>query len=264
MADILAKICSDKIEHIKAQKSKISGTSLLERAKQQPAPRGFLKKLQEKTLAKQTALIAEVKKASPSRGLIRADFDPVTIATAYEAAGASCISVLTDTPYFQGKDLYVTAIKEAVSLPLLRKDFMLDPYQVVEARAIGADCILLIMAALSDIQAEELEQAALALGMDVLVEVHNKEELERALRLKTRLLGVNNRNLKTLEISLSVTKELSRYVPTGYTLVCESGIYSHADIERMQACGAYAFLVGESLMKQQDIAAATRLLLQGE
>lgn len=263
MTDILTKICTDKREHIKARKALASEAALLEQARSAPAPRGFLRSLQAKTSLKQTALIAEIKKASPSKGVIRADFDHVAIAKTYEQAGASCLSVLTDTPYFQGHDHYLTEARAATSLPVLRKDFMLDPYQVVEARALGADCILLIMAALEDAQASELEAAAHGFGMDVLVEVHNQEELERALMLKTPLLGINNRNLKTLEISLSVTQTLSTLVPATHTLVCESGIHSHADILSMQRYGAYSFLVGESLMKQEDIATATRLLLQG-
>lgn len=264
MTDILNKICTDKLELIKARKAVASENTLLAHAKSALPTRGFLRAIQAKTDLKQIALIAEIKKASPSKGVIRADFDPVAIAQAYESAGASCLSVLTDTPYFQGEDYYLTEARAAVSLPVLRKDFMLDPYQVVEARALGADCILLIMAALEDAQASELEEAARSLGMDVLVEVHNQEELERALMLKTPLLGINNRNLKTLEISLSVTEKLSLLVPETHILVCESGIHSHADILSMHQHNAYAFLVGESLMKQQDIGTATRLLLQGK
>ncbi len=262
MVDILQKICADKCNHIQAQKAIYSEAMLLEKARTVTPPRGFLHALQEKTSKQHTALIAEVKKSSPSKGVIRADFNHTAIANAYARAGAACISVLTDTPYFQGKDSYLTEVREAVSVPVLRKDFMLDPYQVIEARALGADAILLIMAALSDSLAQDLEEAALALGMDVLVEVHNQGELERALMLKSRLLGVNNRNLKTLEISLSVTEQLAASVPEGYTLVCESGIYHPEDIVRMKQCGAYAFLVGESLMRQADVETATRLLLQ--
>lgn len=263
MTDILAKICADTLQHITTQKAHISEAVLLERTKEVTPPRGFRSALQGKVAKQQTALIAEVKKASPSKGIIRADFNHVEIATSYERAGAACISVLTDTPYFQGKDSYLVEVRGAVSLPVLRKDFMLDPYQIVESRSLGADCILLIMAALEDNQARELEQVAHSLEMDVLVEVHNREELERALRLESQLLGINNRNLKTMEISLTVTEELSQAVPEDYTLVCESGIHSHDDIMRIQKAGIYSFLVGESLMRQDNIKEATKHLLQG-
>jgi indole-3-glycerol phosphate synthase len=213
---------------------------------------------------KAVGLIAEVKRASPSKGVIREKFNPVEIATAYAEAGASCISVLTDVPYFQGEDSYLVDVRSHVPLPVLRKDFMLEPYQIKESRALGADCILLIMAALSDVQAAELEQAALELGMDVLVEVHDEAECERALKLKSTLLGVNNRNLKTLTVDLSTTEKLATMVPDNYTLVCESGIATHQEIERMNKAGAYCFLVGESLMREKDIAAATRKLLGTE
>jgi indole-3-glycerol phosphate synthase len=262
-ADILKKICDDKLLHVASQKQKFSEQQLQTHAKESPAPRGFYQSLKTKADKKEVALIAEVKKASPSKGLIRKDFDPVAIAKSYEAAGASCISVLTDIPYFQGSDAYLQAVTAAVSLPTLRKDFMLDPYQVLEARALGASCILLIMAALSDEQAKELEAASSELGMDVLVEVHDKAEMERALLLRSQLIGVNNRNLKTLEISLSTTEILASMVPSDRLLVCESGIYSHEDIQRMQQVGAYTFLVGESLMRQPDIEVATKTLLLG-
>ena len=261
MTDVLTRICEDKQRHIQIQKQNISEAVLQEQVALAASPRGFLSALKQKVDVKQIGLIAEVKKASPSKGIIREDFNPAHIAKAYENAGASCVSVLTDIPYFQGDDTYLRAVQNAVSLPVLRKDFMLDTYQTLESRALGADCILLIMAALGDAQAVELEHAAIELGMDVLVEVHNKDECERALRLKSPLLGVNNRNLKTLEVSLDTTEQLISLIPEGYTVVCESGIYSHDDILRMQNVGIYSFLVGESLMREQDIEKATQRLL---
>lgn len=260
MSNVLDEICAKKREHIAQQQQLVSSSMLEALAKDAYRPRGFVDALRG---ADGVALIAEVKKASPSKGVIREDFDPVAIATAYEEAGASCISVLTDAPYFQGEDGHLTAVREAVRLPVLRKDFMLDPYQIIESRAIGADCVLLIMAALSDAQAAELEDAAIALGMDVLVEVHDEGELARALKLKSKLLGINNRNLKTLEVSLENGVRLAQQVPDGYLLVCESGIATHVDVVQMQAHGFGAFLVGESLMRQGDIGSATRALIKG-
>lgn len=262
MHDTLREICDKKREHIANQKASVSEAKLHERALNVTPPRGFHSALKKCIAANEIGLIAEVKKASPSKGIIRADFDPVTIANAYASAGATCLSVLTDEPYFQGHDDYLVAARAAVSLPVLRKDFMLDVYQVLEARSLGADCILLIMAALEDVQAKELESTARELGMDVLIEVHDAPELERALtHLTSRLVGINNRNLKTLEVNLSTTELLCKNVPADYTLVCESGIAAHADITRMRAQDVHCFLVGESLMREKDIAQATRALL---
>lgn len=263
MSDVLKRICDDKLEHIAALKKETSLEAMQERASGGPPSRGFIDALRSKYEAGTFALIAEIKKASPSKGLIREDFAPSALARAYQSGGAACLSVLTDEPYFQGKNDYLTAARMAVSLPVLRKDFMLDPYQVFEAKAIGADCILLIMAALEDDQAVELEETALELDLDVLVEVHNAPELERALTLKSPLIGVNNRNLKTLDVDLAVTEELAGSLDDGRILVSESGLYSHDDLLRMSAVGANTFLVGESLMRQEDVTAATIALLQG-
>lgn len=260
-SDTLADICAVKQEHILACKARKTEMDLHAELSQVESPRGFLNALQQSNARGNVGLIAEVKKASPSKGLIRENFDPAAIAKAYQQGGASCISVLTDEPYFQGKDIYLQQVKQAVSLPVLRKDFMLDPYQITEARALGADCILLIMAALDDLQARELESAAFALGMDVLVEIHNLEELERALELKSRLIGINNRNLKTLQVDLATSENLVTHIPDGYTIVCESGVASHDDIARMQRVNIQNFLVGESLMRQENIVNATRTLL---
>lgn len=258
---ILNKICADKREHIATCKKRRSRAELDALAKAQSAPRGFIKALEASLDAGRYGLIAEVKKASPSKGLIRADFNPAELAASYERGGASCLSVLTDIPYFQGDDAYLVAARGAVSIPVLRKDFMLDPYQIAEARALGADCILLIMAALEDAQAADLEASAHQWGMDVLVEVHNHEELERTAILKSRLIGINNRNLKTLTVDIATTEQLSAGLPENCIAVSESGLNTPEDLQRMARAGCKCFLIGESLMRQDDVEAATRNLL---
>ena len=264
MTDVLAKICADKREAVAAKKAAKPLARLEAELKEASPPRGFHAALSRRAGEGRVALICEIKKASPSKGLIREDFEPATLARAYAEGGASCLSVLTDEPYFQGHDDYLKQARAAVDLPVLRKDFMLEPYQIVESRTLGADCILLIMAALTDAQATELEATALDLGMDVLIEAHDAEELERALRLRSPLVGINNRNLKTLQVDLATTLELAKDFPADRLLVGESGIYSPADIAKLRQAGAQAFLIGESLMRQDDVAAATASLLVQE
>ena len=262
MADRLNEICDTKRQEVALRKRDASVAELDARAARQSPPRGFRAALEAKA-AQGFALIAEIKKASPSKGLIRKDFHPADHARAYAAGGAACLSVLTDAPYFQGHEDYLIAARAACELPVLRKDFMVDPWQVAEARAIGADAILIIVAALDDGAMQEIEAAALERGMDVLVEVHNEAEMARAAALQSRLIGVNNRDLKRFVTDLGVTERLAPLVPEGTLLVAESGINVHGDLERLARCGARGFLVGESLMRQEDITAATKALLGG-
>lgn len=262
MTDKLAKICHTKREEVALRKATSTTSDLEALAALQSAPRGFEAALRKRA-ATDFALIAEIKKASPSKGLIRKDFHPSEHAIAYERGGAACLSVLTDAPYFKGHEDFLVAARSACSLPVIRKDFMVDPWQVAEARAIGADAVLIIVAALDDTQMAEIETAAHERGMDCLVEVHNEAEMDRASRLKSRLIGVNNRDLKRFVTDLSTTERLAPFAPEGTLLVSESGINRHEDLQRLAHCGSRTFLVGESLMRCDDIERATRLLLTG-
>jgi indole-3-glycerol phosphate synthase len=261
MSDVLRRICETKRAEIARAKAERPLGEVERAARAAPPPRGFIAALKRATVAGGYGLIAEIKRASPSAGLIRGDFDPASLARAYWLGGAACLSVLTDAPFFEGKPDDLVAARGAVVLPVLRKDFMLDPYQIAESRALGADCVLLIMAALEDSQAAELEAAAVALGMDVLAEVHTQNELERALRLKAPLIGINNRDLKSLKVDLGTSEELARSLPAGRLAVSESGLHGPKDLARMAGAGIRCFLVGESLMRQSDVEAATRALI---
>ncbi len=257
----LERICADKKDYIRVKKQTVSFSCLESEAKISPAQRGFLKSLRAKAAQNHPALISEIKKASPSGGVIRPDFDPANLARIYEDSGAACLSVLTDIPWFQGKDEDLLAARAACTLPVLRKDFMIDPYQVAEARAMGADCILLIMAALDDVLAAELHDAATGYGMDVLIEAHDAEELERALRLPAMMIGVNSRNLKTLEVRLETAMDLAARIPKSVFRIAESGIRTNQDVRMLQGAGYEGFLVGESLMRQKDVGQAVKDLL---
>ncbi len=262
MTDKLAEICATKREEVAARKGLATLDDLDRAALGAGAPRGFRFSLEAKARSG-FGLIAEIKKASPSKGLIRADFRPAEHALAYQHGGAACLSVLTDAPYFQGHEDYLMDARAACDLPVLRKDFMVDPWQVAEARAIGADAILIIVAALEDAEMAEIEAAALERGMDVLAEVHDEAEMERAARLRSRLIGVNNRDLRTFRTDIATTERLAPLAPEGTLLVAESGINHHADVRRLAESGVRCLLVGESLMRQADVEAATRALLEG-
>ncbi len=257
---VLDKICRDKRDHVDLKMRQYPLSSIENLLKDQPPTRPFIRQLED-VAEEGTALICEVKKASPSKGVIRSDFDPQNIADSYQDNGAACLSVLTDEPHFQGHDDYFTTVRDVTGIPMLRKDFMIDPYQIYESRLLGADCILLIMACLDDAMATDLYALSIQLGMDVLIEVHDAEELERALLLNPTMVGVNNRNLKTLDVDLNTGLELARYMPDDILKVAESGISSKVEIERFKEAGYNAFLVGESLMRQDDIGTALKKLL---
>ncbi|MFK7839642.1 MAG: indole-3-glycerol phosphate synthase TrpC [Bdellovibrionales bacterium] len=257
MSSVLKEICDVKAEHVQVQKQKQSVTDLEQQIRSIAPPRGFIKALKS---SKGPSLIAEVKKASPSKGIIRQDFDPQDIANIYKDNGASCLSVLTDQPYFQGSDEIFQAVRKTVNLPLLRKDFMVDPYQIIESRALGADCILIIMAALSNQQAKELYNTALEYDMDVLTEVHNAEELERCAYFEPKMIGVNNRNLKTLNVDTQTSFDLLNQIPNNVLKVAESGLSDAQTIKKLHTAGYNSFLIGETFMKEKDIAKKIHLL----
>jgi len=259
--DILTEICDRKRTHVAEKKAQIPESKLVRHLAVVTPPRGFVKSLQRDVNKGRYGFICEIKKASPSKGLIRpGDFDPATLAAEYDRGGASCLSVLTDEPYFQGCDAYLQEARGACALPVLRKDFMVDPYQIIESRSLGADCILLIMAALDDALAVEMESLAVELGMDVLVEVHSSSELERALKLNSSLIGVNNRNLKTMDVSLFNTLELAPQMPLNYIAVAESGLQSAEDLSSCASVGVNCFLIGETFMRQENVAQAVMAL----
>lgn len=263
MTDILSRIASYKRLEIAERKARRPQASVERAARDGPPVRGFKARLDDAVRAHRYGLVAEIKRASPSRGVIREDFDPAALARAFAKGGAACLSVLTDTPSFQGADAHLSAARATVTLPVLRKDFMLEPYQVAESRALGADCILVIMAIVGDAEANVLVEAATAFGMDALVEVHDEAELDRALKLPASLIGINNRDLKSFETTLATSERLAPLVPRDRLIVAESGIFTSGDLKRLSACGISCFLVGESLMRKPDVEEATRALLEG-